>query len=214
MTWGSSWGSLWGGGGTGPGQDDHVEQGLARIYEQFKTSPNILALLEVINAEANALEAAVFDVKLYTAISTANGQTLDDIGDMLDLARLGLDDEAYRCALGVRIRSLFSSGTANDGLEVLNGLLKDDVRLRGIAEFPPASFCLFATDLTADELSLFAQILPDIPAAGVSACLVTWNVGEVFAYGDATELGLAAFGYSDATDPTIEAAGFADALEL
>ena len=144
MTWGESWGGLWGGGDVG--QIDHVEAGDDRVYEQFKPAENLRALLAALNGEVNALECAAFDVKYYRAISTAVGQTLDDIGAGLDLPRFGLDDEAYRCALSVRVRALFSSGTARDALEVLSALMKDTTRARGLVEYFPAAFCLFAAD--------------------------------------------------------------------
>lgn len=219
MTWGESWGGLWGGGDVG--QDDHIELAIARLPEEFKRSfspsPNLPDILEVWMGEVNAVECAAFDVKFYRAISTAVGQTLDKIGDNFDLPRRGLNDEAYRCALSVRVRSLFSSGTPNDALEVLDRIMKDDVRARGIMEFFPASFCLFAEDLTDAELELFPVLLGDIPAAGVSACLIDFESEEVLSFADVEgDPSIVVNGwFSDVEgDPALAGSGFANVTEL
>lgn len=212
MTWGESWGGLWGGGDVG--QPDHADDGDERVYEQFKPAANLRALARALNDEVTALEWSAFDVKHYRAISTAAGQTLDDLGEGLDLPRQGLPDDAYRLALSVRVRALFSSGTARDALEVLSALMKNDGRARGLVEAYPASFCVFGVDLTPTEISLLSKILPDVPAAGVSACLITWSTGEVLAYVSDDATIPAAFGFSSVTDPSIVGSGFAHAIAL
>lgn len=201
---------LWGNGGLLV--VDHITVGLSRLWQQFKSSTDFIAVLRIFLEEVQALECAIHDVKWYRAIASAEGKQLDRIGDNLDLPRFGLGDEPYRCVLRARIQVLYASGLPDELLGILNLLIKDG-RTTDLAEFFPASFCLSAIGLTDEEEDLFAAVLDGTSGSGIAMCLVSIDAAGVFAYSSDDGSILPDFGFSS-DDGTIDGAGFAHAIPL
>lgn len=218
MTWSDPHSMFWGGGLEEVVQ--HEDEGLARLYEQFKGADPLtdqyLLGVNILLEEIQAAETVSFDLKWYTAISTAQGEQLDRIGFDLKQPRLGLSDEPYRCVLLVRIRALFSSGTATDLLEVTNRLVKDERRVRLVEVFP-ARVCILVEDLKPDEIGLFATVLGSVPAAGVGAHLQSYNTATVLSFADVDATpGVDSTGWYSDVDGTagIVGAGWSDVAEI
>lgn len=108
-----------------PGQIDHVADGLARLPQQWKNKPNVLALVTIFLQRYNDLEA-VFQALLWQrTITNAVGAQLDTIGKIVGQPRNGLDDATYRRYIYARVTTNRSSGVIEDLITVAKLVLND-----------------------------------------------------------------------------------------
>lgn len=78
---------------------DHIAQALNLLVQQFRDKTTWTDILTAMLQEAQNIEDAFKDLYFYRALKTAFGVQLDGIGEILGLARNGLDDEDYRISL-------------------------------------------------------------------------------------------------------------------
>jgi hypothetical protein len=75
---------------------NHVELAKERLMSQYKNSPVINMILEVIMKQEQDLEDAFYDLYTLCHLDTAFGVQLDRIGDIAGIQRYGLNDDDYR----------------------------------------------------------------------------------------------------------------------
>jgi len=184
--WGFLWGGLWGGAGLIPweavneaggipaGKLDAKLTAFNRLYKQWEERDNWQKLMSVVGEEFGNVNKQQGEIKAFRYISTAAGQGLDDIGEVVGRSRAGLDDDDYRLAIIAEAVSLFSSGTVPEILGVIAALLPAVTGVEFVEKFP-ASWTVCIVNLTPELFDLLLEILADQPAAGVSALLCTFD---------------------------------------
>lgn len=108
------------------GQINHVLSARSRVRQQFKNSPNYLALVEALAGnEQDKLEAALWDLYTLRSILTATGIVLDQIGGIVGATRDGATDDDYRRIIMVQITVNRSNGMRSDLIKVCTGIVND-----------------------------------------------------------------------------------------
>ena len=97
----------------------HTTDGLALFFRVFANSPKLQALATAWLDQVQLAENALWDLLVNTAIDTAAGVVLDQIGALLQFARGTIaDDATYRAVLKGVVRARRSSGTPEDLIAV------------------------------------------------------------------------------------------------
>jgi len=107
---------------------DHAAQMLDNLATQFKDSTHWQALLNVLGSEIQAVEDALYGVLATRVISTATGNALDGLGDILGVTRgtvSGLSDADFRLVLQAQIIALANSGEPNAMLNIADTILTE-----------------------------------------------------------------------------------------
>ena len=100
-----------------------TDQYLDRLAYQFEDSTQFKALLEAFLNQWEELNDAIIDVRDLRYLNTAEGQQLDNIGEILGLERPpDYDDDDYRFALKIQIMINNTDITVNDTLDILSGI--------------------------------------------------------------------------------------------
>lgn len=97
--------------------NDHAVRARARLTQQWKTSTNILALLDAISEQVQAAEDALYPLLLLTDIDTMTGDALEQIGELVNEPRNGATDADYRVAIRSKIALICGSGTPDNLLD-------------------------------------------------------------------------------------------------
>lgn len=177
----------------------YVESALALLPQQFKNKENLAAFIEAFVNVIQDAEDALFALWRARWIDNAEGVQLDGLGDLVGEERGGLDDDAFRVRIKVRIRANFASGTDQDIVDVFALLLSQATPTIEITEYYPAGLIVQVTTFVDTDPNVMARTLKDVRAAGVDTQLI-YHVAEE------TE----AFRTSAAASPTIDSArGFA-----
>lgn len=154
---------------------DHVEEALARLAEQDRRDPNIVALLTALVSPFNTLESAHQQLLTQRSVDTAIGAQLDVLGRIVNEARGGLDDETYRRYIRARIRTNRSQGVVEDLIRIAH-LIVDDLNARIVVEQPGVAGVIVrvvdvaVTAVVADAAIVFLRAAV---AAGVRLILET-----------------------------------------
>lgn len=106
---------------------DHVAAALARLPEESREQPNIVAFVSALVRPAQAVEDAFWQLLTETGISRALGVSLDRIGKIVGQVRDGRDDETYRAVLRARILANRSSGKIEELITIVRLVLGADV---------------------------------------------------------------------------------------
>lgn len=178
----------------------HVQRGLSRLIQKFKSKPNVVGFLTALLQEVQELDNAIYDASVYRLISNAYGKTLDLWGALLNYPRASLGDDSYRVRLQVQVLLLRASGTGPDLINVFQLLAPAPNAVRYWPLYP-AGFELFVTGPGIPDGDDFAAILQSAKAGGVRG-VFRWSPAadaNTFCFaGDSSGLG---FGLS--TDSTL-----------
>ncbi len=98
--------------------DNHADRMAGLLIQQFKDSPRLNALVRALGEMAQDLEGAAWDTSRFRNLSSAYGQQLDGLGEILGEPRFGRSDEVYRLWLYFRIFINTSKGRPEDMIEV------------------------------------------------------------------------------------------------
>ena len=91
--------------------NNHVEQGLERRLEQWKSKENLEKVLSALMVGIQEIETMFFDLlDGRLDINLAIGEQLDQIGEIVGQDRLNFDDDFYRILLLARIGINVSNG--------------------------------------------------------------------------------------------------------
>ncbi len=100
--------------------NDYIAQGLALFTSQFQNAPQLQAWTASYLAQANELEAALWDAFYGRMLATATIYTLpqtntafDTLGALVGQERLGQDDQNYKSLIYLRVA--VNRGGARDG---------------------------------------------------------------------------------------------------
>jgi hypothetical protein len=179
--------------------EDHADQAVGLLIEQYQEKPRLEALLLSYIDEGQEIENALWDVYWKRLIDNAEGAQLDTIGRIVGEPRRSRPDATYRLYVLARIRVNWSHGHARDVIEVLR-----------IVE--PATFNFFeyypaACDVEYDGApTASGQDLANLGGAAVAAGV---RFGVVL--GDDLETSLI-WGEEESLDDALQ--GFADEAEL
>lgn len=102
--------------------EDHVSQALARRIEQFKDKARLASLLTSYVEGVQGAEDALFQILDDTNLDTAEGQQLDNIGQLVGEERQGRNDLQYSTAIRARILLNTSEGTIEDIVGLIGAL--------------------------------------------------------------------------------------------
>ena len=166
---------------------EHVNEGLARLIEQYKESPNLRAWISSYLKQVQDLENAIWEVINLRFLPNAFGHQLDVLGKLVGLEREGLSDDLYRGAINLQIRINLSHGTPIDVLVVARLLLGQAYPTIEYSERSPATIILkFIKELMPQERFTLYRGLLDVKAAGVKLFVheVT-NPDNTFTFNDA-----------------------------
>lgn len=165
----------------------HAAQAVEQLPAQ-RRRPKFEAFVRLLSARIQALEDVFWEILGGRLLDSAVGAQLDVLGAIVGVERGGLDDDAFRLLVRVRIRLNRSAGTGDDVLEVFRLLLGSDANTLALHDYPPASFELHVGgELPVDDARA-ARILRDVRAVGVGGVLV-WSAhpdDDTFAFSDAT----------------------------
>ena len=125
-----------------------TETAISRLIDQFKGSPNLLALIAAYLDRVQALEDAAHPLLGERDIDQATGHRLDGIGQIAQVLRSGLDDNTYRLQLKAELAVLRSQGTAEDILGIAQLLIQMTTPLYELVEYFPKGLYLRAVEQT------------------------------------------------------------------
>lgn len=150
--------------------DDHVEQGLDRLIDQYKRKPIFEAWARSYLRGVQRLEDAIWDVIFARMLDRAVGVQLATLGKIVGQPNSGdWDDETYRKFIKVRIRINRSKGNTKDVLEVLNLITATPLLFR---EFKYACLFIELQEVPVEDAVLVYALLKDTKAAGVKLTLI------------------------------------------
>ena len=116
---------------------DHAGDAKRRLPGYLDSAENFRLLMDIIGGRAQLLETDNTDLFEKRGLSGAEGQQLDNLGDILGEERNGRDDFSYRSALSVRILINTSFGTIGRIQEI--ALSFGDAETVRVHEVPPAN---------------------------------------------------------------------------
>jgi hypothetical protein len=166
----------------------HGELAKADLLGQFKGKPRIEALLEIIGAQIDELDAALVDLALDRTIETAIGTQLLQLAKIVKVSPGNSSQEELRARIRAEIRLNRGSGTVSDILDVLTLVLTPGAPI----EFTPAYPAGFVVDVGPTAVSgILTDLVKRARLGGVRGQLVyaASDLGNTFtlASGDTPE---------------------------
>jgi len=124
--------------------ENHSEEAVARLISQFKGKERIEALVTAFVDQYQDLENMSYDMENNRSVNTAVGNQLDQLGEIVDVARGGLDNEDYRKAIITKIAINVSKGTPENLLAIF--LLLTEAQRAIYLETHPAEVEIYANE--------------------------------------------------------------------
>ena len=171
---------------------DHFIQAKRRLITQYKNKTNIENTINLFADQIQELENMFFDLLLERWLASAIGVQLDGIGEILDTARDGRNDDDYRAFLYTSIAIYNSEGTIEDIIQIfktLSGAEKVELAEIGIAGFR-------LTGINANpiiEESLIVNTINQTKIAGVKVDSIVLTTDIPFGF----EAAIEALGFGD-----------------
>lgn len=165
---------------------DHEARGAARLTEQFKYQPAVVALLKSWLADVQEVEDAAFELQLARAVDSAEGTALDVVGALVGQGREGRSDTQYRIWIKGKVLVNRSRGRPHQLIAIAAKLAKGTVEF---VEYYPAAFTIWATEpvLGSDGVEI-AKLLQLARAGGVTGHFSWFDDDQSFAFSDSGEL--------------------------
>lgn len=145
-------------------------EALELLLSQFWSSEKLQWFIKAHTDQMQDLENAAVAVLSGRYLDNAAGVQLDNIGEIVDLARGNLTDAQYRARLKAKIRTNRSFGQGDDLLEIA-GLVAPSATI-ALSDEPPAAVRLTAWGLTSEETGALGALLVLAKAAGVRITFV------------------------------------------
>lgn len=143
-------------------QKTDYDENLELQPQEFINSTNLTGIIQAIHSSANYIEQALFEIRDWFWLETAEGVQLDTIGLILGEDRKGRTDEDYRAAIKVAGSSKFN-GTPEDIISAIRSLYGATSVVYDPG-YPGNSATYF---IRADAVGLTENILNSLSPAGV-----------------------------------------------
>lgn len=176
----------------------HATEIVDRLITQFKKQPNMSGLAAIFGAKIQEVEDALWQLYTQRGISTATGNALDQLGEIVGTIRGGLSDGDYRAQIKARILLNISSGTPDQILQLFTSAFSPTTF--SLRDGPTPSIVLSATSAVADATQM-GLLLQAAKPAGVYA---------QFRYGPTPSTGRFKFSDSNHARTTSTAHGFSN----
>jgi hypothetical protein len=160
---------------------DHVAQAVARLPQQHRDKPRLVALLSAYASLVQDLEDAAFPFLTDRTLDDAYGKQLDIIGKIVKEPRRGeTDDFYYRVRLRARIASLKSTGLVEDLITVSRLALEPTPPRVVVSPMYPAAVSVAIFDRAVEEglAEVLFHYLRSAVSAGVRLVLETSQSDE------------------------------------
>ncbi len=144
---------------------DHATQARARLLDEFKKSPNIIALVNALAQQTQEYEDAVHPLLDLLDIDIATGDNLDKIGELVNERRDGASDANYRIAIRGKIAVIIGSGTPDEVIDLFKSITGSTTV--ALIEWEPAAYGLYG-----DAASYPASTIDQLDAASVGGVQV------------------------------------------
>lgn len=204
-----------------PQINNHVQQGLDRLLQQYKGQPNIEGLLTALINQIQDLENALYPLDKYRQLAFAYGAQLDQLGKIIGRPRNGLPDNEYFIFLIGEIAKNNSDTTAPTLLYIVQTLFQSpkvyifspESNGGGDGGFEPPATVGFGVSDPGTEASLdtvIEQIIIASLGAGIGlAFLSKFNTEHAFAFAGPQPW---VAGFSDLNNPLPTDGLFADLI--
>lgn len=163
---------------------DHTSEGLARLLEEYRDSPQFHTLLSLSFARDQTLEDIFWQLQSFVLrnIDAATGHLLAIFGKIVGEPRGNAATEAeYRLRIRARVRANRSSGLPEHIYSVFAALL--GAGTSGVLRYEwsgPAAFFLHLTEFSLDQalVPVFSDFLYDSKSGGARAILESYEGNE------------------------------------
>lgn len=177
---------------------DHADRAKARVAEQFKASPRLLAFLGMVGDRAQALETEAYNLSRMD-LDAVEGAPLEALGLLIGQGREGLDDDEYRAFIRARIGINRSSGSIPDIKRAFDIIIPGNTTT--VTEWFPAQIEVFTfgSAITTAFANLMLRFLRLLRAAGIMA-VFRWSEtasADTFSFYDCPD----GLGFGDSTNP-------------
>lgn len=183
--------------------DEHVDEAQARLVDQFKDKPSILAVIEVLVEGLQSIEDEMNRLLHERTLDASVGQQLDNLGAIVGQAREGRTDDEYRLWIAARRLVNVATGIPDDFLRLLSTVLpaSDSVYV----PYYPAGFQIRSYGLGDGNSATIYQILATIKPAGVYFGFQASDLDPdtLFTLSDTVIISDAALGLGDVHDASI-----------
>lgn len=176
----------------------HRQDALDRLLEQYKGKAFIETAIKTFGDQAQSLEDSAYELIDGQEIYDAVGVQLDLLGTIVDIARNGLSDDAYRLLILGKIGQNTSDSTAAKVAQVLAVLMNSTIVQE--QDLYPAGVGLAGGGEVPEELlTLVWNLIQSSLGAGIRLeFLSCFDEDEAFAFEGPAGTGL---GFDDLTDP-------------
>jgi hypothetical protein len=183
----------------------HVQDGLARLAEQYKGKPLITSYYTANLQQYQDLENAIYNMNSATQLwdgttTPAIGQQLDNIGQIVGISRNGLDDAQYILFIFGKIAENFSQTTLNNIASVVGYLFQATTVV--IQELPPAGLLvdIFGSAIPSSLFELAISLVQNAMGAGIQLVFSSAsNNTNIFRFAGPGET--SANGFGDVNNP-------------
>ncbi|MFU8802632.1 MAG: hypothetical protein ACNA8W_02375 [Bradymonadaceae bacterium] len=138
-----------------------------------RLAPRMKAFVEALSGASQDIEDAAFDLLLSTGIEDATGRLLERLGRIVGERRGGLDDNAYRGFVRVRIQANLSAGARDE----LIAIFRDATGAERVRHFDlfPAAYAIYAErqePMTERHRERVGELMRDIKPGGIGMTLI------------------------------------------
>ncbi len=154
------------------------------LVDQYSDSVNLLKIISAISNVKQEIEHTILDLMDKRVLDNAEGQQLDNLGDLVGLPREGKTDDEYRTEIGTQIQINLSGGQSEILISVVSSLTNSTVVQ--LTDSYPAKINLTFNGTAPSNLS---SVINRLKAAGVEVTLTQISNNPFVFEGDTDGLG-------------------------
>lgn len=158
---------------------NHVELANSRLVQQDKESYNFVKLLSALTIKLQEIEDALFYLFDRMGVFTAEGKTLDIIGEIVNEARKSRMDAEYRFRILRKIMQNNSCGTPEDIINLVLFFVKDISQIRLIETSYSYFFIEVRTDIGIDTIKIMKEIILTTKPVGVAFGIIVIRLNQL-----------------------------------
>lgn len=143
------------------------EECLGLMMRVFRDKPRSEGYMKVIAKQIQDFETAICEVNDMSQFTVAFGVWLDQIGDVVDQARNGLDDDGYRVFILARQIINFSQGRNDDLTAILYQILGNNFQHTYSHPYPATTLLELGEQQFVTDYELIFSMLREAKSVGV-----------------------------------------------